>query len=309
VIRGKMKKIVAILTAMILVMSVTVALAGGAAAKDTQPENVVEYTKTLDIVTPEPVIETYLGYHVPRTHGYNFMTEPSVPMLPVKSFSLVIPQTAEIKSIKVVSSTKEELRGDYDILPAQEPVPTSGNAPVRFTPKNPSIYASSNPYPGKLFEYAGEGNLRDYRILSIFVYPLQYNPAGKKLTFYENINIEVTYTAPPTKPKETKQDEFALMVKALVSNPEDVDTLSTATTTTIAPTVLSPDDRDYVIITDSTLEAEFQVLTDWKNSKGITATTTDVSWITSNYDGVDTQEQIRNFIKDAKNGRVPFLST
>jgi hypothetical protein len=291
------KKIVAIVIAMLMVMSG--AVAGGAVAKETPPEHSVAYKKTLDIVTPEPVIETYQEYHVPRTRGYKFMTEPSVPMLPVKSFSLVIPQTAEIKNIQVVSATKEELRGDYDILPVQEPVPTGINTPVRFTPKNPAIYASSNPYPGTLFEYAGEGNLRDYRILSIFVYPLQYNPAGKKLIFYKNVQIEVTYTAPSTESGEIKRDEFASMVKALVSNPEDVDALPTAATAA-ASTALPPDAIDYVIITDSTFEAEFRALADWKEAKSVPAEVVNVSWIESNYAGVDTQERIRNFINDAR---------
>jgi len=293
-----MKKTIGIVMVLLMLMSVTGALAD--VNKDAQPENVVEYKRTLEIDTPEPVIETYLGYQVPRTRGYNFMTEPSVPMLPVKSFSLVIPNAAEIKSIKVVSSTKEELHGCYDICPVQEPVPTSRNAPVRFTPKNPSIYASSNPYPGKLFEYAGEGNMRDYRILSVFVYPLQYNPAGKKLTLYMNVKIEVTYTVPPTEPKEIEQDdEFASMVKALVSNPEDVDTFPTAATATTSA-VLSPDDVKYVIITDSTFETEFQVLADWKTARGVPANVVNVSWIESNYAGGDTQEQIRNFINDSR---------
>ena len=293
-----MKKIIGIVMALLMLMSVTGALAD--VNKDAQPENVVEYKRTLEIDTPEPVIETHLGYHVPRTRGYNFMTEPSVPTLPVKSFSFVIPNAAEIKSIKMVSSTKEELRGCYDICPVQEPVPISRNAPVRFTPKNPSIYASSNPYPGKLFEYAGEGNLRDYRILSIFVYPLQYNPARKKLTLYRNVKIEVTYTAPPTEPKEMGQDdEFASMVKALVSNPEDVDTFPAAATATTSA-VLSPDDVKYVIITGSTFETEFQALADWKTARGVPANVVNVSWIKSNYAGGDTQEQIRNFINDSR---------
>ncbi|MCK4825340.1 hypothetical protein KA005_56860, partial [bacterium] len=205
----------------------------------------------------------------------------------------------EIKSIKVLSSSKEKMRGDYDILPVQEPVPISRNTPVAFTPKNPSIYASSNPYPGKLIEYAGEGNLRDYRILSINVYPLQYNPAGKKLTYYNNIEIEVTYTAPPTKTEKTEDDEFSKMVKAMVSNPEDVDTLP-ATTTEATSSVLTTLDAEYVIITDSTLEAEFQVLAVHKISKGLNVEVVTLSWITENYIGDDPQEQIRNFIKDAK---------
>ena len=295
-----MRKIVAILMAMLMVMSVTVVFAGGVATtKETQSGNVVEYKKTLDVFTPEPIIESYLGYQVPMVHGYSFMTEPAVPMLPVKSFSLVIPQTAEIKSIKVTYSTKEELRGDYDIMPVQEPIPIIRNTPVAFTPKNPSIYASSNPYPGKLFEYAGEGNLRDYRILSINVYPLQYNPAGKKLTFYSNIEIEVIYTAPSAKTEKTDDDEFSRMVKAMVENPEDVDTLPAATTeATFA--VLPILDAQYVIITDRTREAEFQVLADHKISKGLTAEVVTLSWIADNYNGADTQEQIRNFIIDAE---------
>ena len=266
-----MKRIIGLLMVLIMLISVTVGLAGGTTATDAQPENAKEYKKTLNIVTPEPVIETCLDHDVLTISGYNFMIEPSVPMLPMKTVSLVIPQSAEIKSIKVLSSTKEKMRGDYDILPVQEPVPISRNTPVAFTPKNPSIYESSNPYPGKLIEYAGEGNLRDYRILSINVYPLQYNPAGKKLTYYDNIEIEVTYTAPPAKTEKTEDDEFSKMVKAMVSNPEDVDTLSITTTEATSSEILEDQNVDYVIITSDAFEDEFQTLVEHKVSKGLSA--------------------------------------
>ena len=262
--------------------------------------DIVEHKKILEIVTPEPVIETHMGYHVAKAKGYDFMIEPSVPMLPMKTVSLVIPQSAQIKSIKVKSSAKEKLQGNYDIMPVQEPVPISRNTPVAFTEKNPSIYSSSNQYPGKLIEYAGEGNLRDYRILSINVYPMQYNPAGKRLTYYSNIEIEVIYTAPPAKTEKTEEDEFARMVKKMVENPQDVETILAATaeaTSDVLPTL----DVEYVIITDSTFEYDFQVLADHKISKGLTAEVVTLSEITSTYTGDDTQEQIRNFIIDAKN--------
>ncbi len=293
-----MKQIIGLLIVLMMLTSVTVGLAGGTTATDTKQENVIEYKKTLNIVTPEPVIETCWDHDVLSISGYNFMIEPSVPMLPMKTVSLVIPQSAEIKSIKVLSSTKEKMRGDYDILPVQEPVPVSRNTPVAFTPKNPLIYSSSNHYPGKLIEYAGEGNLRDYRILSINVYPLQYNPAGKKLTYYNNIEIEVTYTAPPANAEKTEDDEFSKMVKAMVSNPEDVDTLS-ITTTEATPSILTGQDVDYVIITSAAFEDEFQTLVDHKISKGLTAEVVTLMTI-SDYSGIDTQERIRNFIIDAK---------
>jgi len=296
-----MKRIIGLLMVLMMLISITVGLAGGTTATDTQSENVKEYKKTLNIVAPEPIIETCWDHDVLTISGYNFMIEPSVPMLPMKTVSLVIPQSAEIKSIKVLSSTKEKMREDYDILPVQEPVPISRNTPVAFTPKNPSIYASSNPYPGKLIEYAGEGNLRDYRILSINVYPLQYSPAGKKLTYYNNIEIEVTYTAPPANTEKTEDDEFSKMVKAMVSNPEDVDTLSITTTESTSSEILENKNVDYVIITSVAFEEEFQTLVDHKISKGLSAEVVTLSWITGNYTGADTQEQIRNFIIDAKN--------
>ena len=295
-----MKKNIGLLMVLIMLISVTVGSAGGTGATDTQSENVKEYKKTLNIVAPDPVIKTCLDHDVLSISGYNFIIKPSVPMLPVKTVSLVIPQSAKIKSIKVLSSTKEKMCGDYNILPVQELVPISRNTPVAFTPKNPSIYASSNPYPGKLIEYAGEGNLRDYRILNINVYPLQYNPAGKKVTYYNNIEIEVTYTAPPAKTEKTEDDEFSNMVKAMVSNPEDVDTLYITTTESTSSEILENKNVDYVIITSDALTNEFQTLVDHKIDRGLSAEVVNLSWITTEYIGNDTQEQIRNFIKDAK---------
>lgn len=261
---------------------------------------IIEHKKIIEITTPEPVIETHMGYHVAKAKGYDFMIEPSVPMLPMKTVSLVIPKDAEIKSIKIKSSTKNKLQGNYDIMPVQEQVPISRNTPVAFTEKNPSIYSSSNQYPGKLIEYASEGNLRNYRILSINVYPMQYNPTGKKLTYYNNIEIEVIYTAPPAKTEKTEEDEFARMVKKMVENPQDVETMPAETaeaTSAVLPTL----DAEYVIITDSTFESEFQVLANHKFNKGLSTEVVTLLWITNNYNGADTQEKIRNFIIDAKN--------
>lgn len=259
-----------------------------------------EYKKVINVVVPELKIKTHNGFHVPEIDGYNFMTEPSVPMLPVKSFSLVIPKEAKIKNIKATFSEKENLRGKYDIFPVQKSIPISESDTASFTGKNSSIYSSSEQYPGKLFEYAGEGNLRDYRILSVNVYPLQYSPAEKKLAFYKNINIEVTYDSPIIKiGQAAEQDEFAQLVKKMVSNPEDVSALSVSaaeTTSDLLPAL----GAEYVIITREDLESEFQALADHKIGRGLTAEIVTVDWITSNYSGADAQEQIRNFIKDAK---------
>ena len=57
---------------------------------------------------------------------------------------------------------------------------------------------------------------------------------------------------------------------------------------------------DYLVITSQALEANFQVLVDWKTKRGIPAVVRTTEWIEANYrNGSDLQETIRNFIKDA----------
>ena len=284
-----------------MAMTLLPALGDNSSAALANSKDAKEYKKTIDVVATEPTIEDYKGYQIPRIENYNSIDEPSVPMLPVKSFSLAIPTGAEVKNIKATYSEKKDLQGDFDILPVQEPIPISKSSQARFTPKNSSIYSSSSQFPGKLFEYSGEGNLRGQRILSVNVYPLQYNPAGKKLTFYENIEIEVIYThngSQFVKNEKAGQDEFISMAKKLVSNPEDINMSSVPTEE--ATGLLPIESVEHVIITSEALEAEFQTLANHKISRGVSSKVVTLSWITTNYDGNDNQEKIRNFIKDAR---------
>lgn len=68
----------------------------------------------------------------------------------------------------------------------------------------------------------------------------------------------------------------------------------------LSKSTLPDGNAEYVIITNGSLEDEFQRLADWKTKKGVPATVVNTSWIESSYagTGVDTQERIRNFIND-----------
>jgi len=63
--------------------------------------------------------------------------------------------------------------------------------------------------------------------------------------------------------------------------------------------MLEEADFEYVIITPDSLSSTFQPLLDWKNQKGVTATSVTFEWILANYTGNDSQDMIRNFLKDA----------
>lgn len=61
----------------------------------------------------------------------------------------------------------------------------------------------------------------------------------------------------------------------------------------------SSDPVDYIIITNDELEPAYEILAEWKREKGITCIVKTINWITQNYQGSDTPDKIRNFLKSA----------
>ena len=254
--------------------------------------------------------EKHNDYDMVSMPGCRFITNIGEPMLLTKSVFVAVPSHATVKSIEVVEYSKEVLPGNYTILPAQPPVPTMAHT-LQGPVQQGQVYNSSDAYPGSLYGRMHVGSLRDYKILSFRVFPLQYKPALEELILYEHIVLNVTYTTPRFAPApvtvKPEKDEFYNIVKGLVQNPGNVDEYwqpikmqYPAPSPQPAPEGLPADDVEYVIITGSSLENEFQRLADWKTKKGVLARVVNVSWITSNYAGNDTQEKIRTFISDAK---------
>lgn len=245
---------------------------------------------------------TFENYDLVKLKGCQLKRSVGEPALPMKSIYLVIPPTAQITGISVVSSKDREIEGEYTILPAQPPVPTSSltyQNETRFVAQKASVYSSSDSYPGDIVRYTGEGNLRGYKIVSLVLFPIQYVPVEKKLVFYTNITLCINYTATPEALDEdvtaaSRNSRFTSIVKKTVSNPDSVDTYQNFVRSTGAH-----DDVKYVIITNDVMKEAFQPLADWKTKKGVPAKVVTVSSIEANYSGNDTQEEIRNFIKYA----------
>jgi len=254
------------------------------------------------------------------TNGYDRLLLPDCrlttvigePMLPVMTVFVAVPDHSDVQRIKIVSQKKQVLSGRYDILPAQPPVPTMAGAgsgattAAEFVPPG-QAYRSSEPYPGRLHSGANVGSMRGHSILSLSVFPVQYNPITRRLTLYEEIVLEVAYTVPhrySAAVPESERDEFYRIAERLVVNPDDISRAeSTVAAESFCAGLGSGSELDtefeYVIITDSSLESEFQRLADWKTRKGVPATVVNTTWIDSSYTGADKQERIRTFIADA----------
>ena len=290
-----------------------------ASSAETGPASSKTAPITVDYSFPPPGL---VGYQFPgesavyvsvTMNGLPQWSEPGLPVLPFKPVRILLPQGTEVGDIAVTCGEKVSLPGSYLVEPGQQPVPLSYEGQLELTPPDEEVYNSSAPFPGRLYSDVSVQSKRGYRIVLVNLHPLEYIPGEGKLSYYESLTVTVT-------PKAVKQarglpvrglSQDREIVRALVDNPGTLSTYSSP----ISPlkgSLLSPDDYEYVIITNETLNAtpgpdNFPALRDEKISRGITATIVTTEWIYANYNGSrpgggsDNQTKIRNFIIDAYN--------
>jgi len=252
--------------------------------------------------TPEKDLSFFrvMGFDFIDIDSDELLDTPGSPMLPYRVVHFSIPAGFEVTEVHAEALSTLNLGGGYRIVPAQTPVPISHPEMFSFTPPDPSVYSSTEPFPGRLAELVNQGNLSGYRIAAIAVYPLQYTPATGGLRLVTEIEVSLTI-APAALPgervyirSENAEKVFRRAALSLAVNKEDVPERAALS----APEGGRADTVDYLIVTDSSYTASFQQLADWKTKKGVPTEVVSTSWVYSNYAGTDNQEKIRNCVKD-----------
>jgi hypothetical protein len=222
------------------------------------------------------------------------MEIPGEPLMPYKVAQILIPQGMQIKDIKVKHGTPIIETG-IDIPHGQVPLTFSNPYHLKVEP-NEEIYNSDNWYFGKLFDLLSVENFKGYQIALIHLYPLDYRPKSSTVKFYPTMTVELQCGKGMKNKLYRGLTADMQDVSSVVDNPETIETYEEGSTPLVT--------EEYIIITNSTLESTFQQLATHKAAYVNGAGVYTVSWITSNYSGVDDQEKIRTFIQDmyANNG-------
>ncbi len=213
---------------------------------------------------------------------------PGEPLIPYRAARILLPQCATVKDVRVKHSTPIVQKG-IEILWGQPPCTYSGVSPEKVG-KNEKIYDSDDVYPEKLVDVISVESFRGFQVLTVHLYPVQYQPQSQTVTFYETLTVEVTFG------KGLKHELYRGLagdkglVFNLVDNPETISTYETLSTPTLS--------EEYIIITNNTLKCIFQKLADYKSCYVNGASVYTVEWIYAHSTGVDNQEKIRNFIKN-----------
>jgi len=177
---------------------------------------------------------------IQKQNGYDYITlkggfnprNLGAPFLPCKTARFVIPPSAVVTDVKVISSSSATLSGVYYVYPAQKPVPISFRVKNEFIPPDETIYESDSLYPGKLVNALPTGDKAGFRIAQINLFPIQYEPKQRELIFYNSITIRIDFkegSHPVKKLSERQIQIFGKGVKEIVNNPEDVERYTPST--------------------------------------------------------------------------------
>lgn len=213
---------------------------------------------------PIPEVVHIDSYDWLKIENCSYISKPGQPMLPVKSLVSKLPEGSSVTSTKV-EVNESYLRGSFKVVPAPFPVIAGMEASPRNFSEDPNIYNSSNIFPEEWYvcRYThglDPETMTRVEYIVINFYPLRFLPAEKEVLRAESVSVTIDY------------------VEAV----------------TLAPLVKLRN----LIITSDTLEPYAVQLAKYKNDTGISSKVLNTTWIYEHYAGIDSQEKIRNCIKD-----------
>lgn len=214
------------------------------------------------------------------------------PPLPVFTSEIIIPYQKKVTDVDVEFEGKELLARDISLEKTKVKVLCEDLGEDKIDESFSESEYPKNKVDHDIFK------IRGYQVMSIRLIPFEYYPERGNVWNFDSaeVNIEL-------KDSEKNSDLYRglprdrKMINDMVESPDDV-VLSSYPDAEPSNTLQT---TEYLMITTSALESSFQTLIDHKESRGVSTSVELVSDIESNYNGVDTQEKIRNCIKDYYN--------
>ncbi|HTW91900.1 MAG TPA: C25 family cysteine peptidase [bacterium] len=261
-------------------------------------------TRTATFDRGDLLISQQNGLDVVQLRGGAGLVQPGAPLVPRLVQRVLVPAGAEPTGVELVSADWTTIDGHHSLALSQPdvPLPMPGKTfkTHNYAPDQ-AVYSSNAYYPASCVRLLESGTLAGFRMASVELRPVRVNPVTGELQFATRIEYRVSYTAGSsnaTVPSAEQREYYAGMLRAMVANTGDIQRFEPSIQQ--ARTLSLPSGHyEYVVISAPPMDTCFNRLTAWKTLTGVPATTVLLSYITSNYSGYDTQEKIRNFIKDA----------
>jgi hypothetical protein len=263
---------------------------------------------SFDIPVPDDEVRVTHGSEadrvdVPRAEWHT-PEDPGAVRLPYLTVRVVLPRGEEVETFSFSFGGTSTLDAAFRPGIAGALATSDGN--VVETRKTGASFV-------RRVEYLGTGTLHGYQIATFAVYPFGLEDGALQRASTLALRMDTRPLTASTALRVRHRDGFRDDVRARLSrtvvNPEALssyafaevvvpDTEGGFTASTFPSLEGSP--VDYVIVTNDSLAASYQVLADWKTSKGVPTVVRTTEWIAANYrNGSDVAETIRTFVQDA----------
>lgn len=200
------------------------------------------------------------------------------------------------------TSTGKKVRIRSNVAMARNPTEVPTNMASISEPQTSSISYQKAKYPDTEVKFVGVSDCGDYRILSFFVYPFEYDAVNKNLYFREKININISLKTLEVNTLSDGNCSIYSAIKGMIGK----SLISTNTVKslkapqTIDSTLKLQTQYEYLIVTTEQFKSSFQPLADWKNQKGIRSKIITVEDINATYSGATKMEKIKRAIADVE---------
>ncbi len=256
------------------------------------------FADVLNVNVPAPAFKiTDQGLVVENAAFFNVAGAPKVP---ARKITVALPPGALIESVRFHG--RREKVGTLVIGPARPSMPLTRNSAIarindHYVKQQLHFYASNELYPETYGMLLSQGGIRKYRVLDIVCYHFAYKPALQTVYYTPNINVEIRYHMPEPKSK------WAAFLHGLLND---------ITYDKIAETVIynwydaqqwyytdTPRQANgYYIIIPASLSSAVDTLVTHRQSQGYDVNVITREYIETNSVGADTQEKIRNYLRE-----------
>lgn len=232
---------------------------------------------TLTTDTIDGVVYCNVAYSETYNNG-----ETAQPSLPVKYYTFSIPYNATNLSVSADILDTNIISTPAVVFPMQAPQPTNGMETNDFTLPDNTIYNTNAYFPSNITKIVDEGYyLGDNHVITVAVYPIQYNPVANSLKVNNEIYLNISYTLANNNNLPTSivsrdnidlRNEGINHTKSFVFNPSSVESYAKPYSPSIAPYTVEPLPMyQYCIVTSRELAPAFERLVALKKQKGYDA--------------------------------------
>ena len=246
------------------------------------------------------------SFHRVTLPEYPFLGVEGEPDLPHTPLEIALPGGCRAEHVTVRNCTFDTLPGIYTVAPVIPVICSIGSESASATPDE-HIYSSNSFYPANSLELWQSGVLWGMPLVSIWIRPVQWNPATGQLRVLRMAEVVVEYGMDSSQPTirtrtQWSEDRASDILFSIVLNPEEV---GSSGAVIVEPKQLEY--GQYVVITDSEYLFPMQELADWKTAKGIPTGVFTTDWVQSNYPCLDLQQSVRAFLTDCRDEGVDFV--